>query len=131
MVFVSLPSTGRQVQQDTTSVGSNIVNSNKIVSKEEESTTNESAEIIEINQTWEVLVSGNPFNDNFGLNVKSNLNDDISVRILDMNGKILQESSYSIDLLNSTKFGEGFSYVTIFVIVTQWTMTKTIKVIKS
>ena len=132
MVFVNLPSTGKQMQ-DTDS------NSQEITSTSSEETRNNAdnledtkqQEVVEINSNWDLIVLGNPFNTEFGISITSDSDELCKIQILDMSGKIISETNDTPSELTNQKFGQNLTNGTYFIKLIQGLNIKVVKVIKA
>ncbi|RYZ52285.1 MAG: T9SS type A sorting domain-containing protein, partial [Sphingobacteriales bacterium] len=72
----------------------------------------------------------NPFADNFSLNVTTASDDNISVKVYDMTGRLLETRIVNADEIKSLELGDSYPAGVYNVIVGQSTEVKTLRVIK-
>ncbi len=78
----------------------------------------------------EVKVYPNPFSDAFNLNVLTLSEDNVSLSIYDMVGKLIENREVSAAEVNELQLGNKYPSGVYNVIVTQGTEVKTLRVIK-
>jgi Putative metal-binding motif/Secretion system C-terminal sorting domain len=79
---------------------------------------------------FNAIVSPNPFGDSFGLEVTTNADQLIEVKIYDMLGKLIQSSRSNTSEISQLTFGANFPSGVYSVIVSQGENIKTLRVIK-
>lgn len=73
----------------------------------------------------------NPFNNTFKFNVNSSSNENLSIKIYDMLGKLIDNNNTSISEINNLEIGQNFSKGIYNIVVTQGENTKTMRVVKN
>ncbi|NMH25301.1 beta strand repeat-containing protein [Flavobacterium solisilvae] len=77
-----------------------------------------------------VIAYPNPYANGFNLDIASNNSSDISVKVYDMLGRLIENKEVNFDNLKTTTFGNGYPTGVYNVIVTQENHSKTLRVVK-
>jgi hypothetical protein len=79
---------------------------------------------------FEVTASPNPFDNNFGMFLNSTSTEDVSIRVYDMIGKLVEQREVKSGDVVMQEIGARFPSGVYNVIVTQGAEVKTLRVIK-
>jgi GEVED domain/Fibronectin type III domain/Secretion system C-terminal sorting domain/Bacterial Ig-like domain (group 2) len=85
---------------------------------------------LEVVNVFEALAYPNPFADNFKLDVKTNSELNIQVRVYDMIGKLVEDKMINASDIQNFELGNNYPSGVYNVIVSQASNTKTLRVIK-
>jgi Concanavalin A-like lectin/glucanases superfamily/Ig-like domain CHU_C associated/Putative metal-binding motif/Secretion system C-terminal sorting domain len=85
---------------------------------------------IEVVNMFEALAYPNPFAENFKLEVKTNSEQDIQVRVYDMIGKLVEDKMINASDIQNFELGNHYPSGVYNVIVSQESNTKTLRVIR-
>jgi trimeric autotransporter adhesin len=85
---------------------------------------------LEVANTFEALAYPNPFAENFKLDVKTNSEANIHVRVYDMIGKLVEDKMINASDIQNFELGNQYPSGVYNVIVSQESNTKTLRVIK-
>ena len=85
---------------------------------------------LEIANVFEALAYPNPFAENFKLDVKTNSEASIQVRVYDMIGKLVEDKMINASDIQNFELGNQYPTGVYNVIVSQESNTKTLRVIK-
>jgi Secretion system C-terminal sorting domain/Putative metal-binding motif len=85
---------------------------------------------LEVATVFEALAYPNPFAENFKLEVKTNSEQDIQVRVYDMIGKLVEDKMINASDIQNFELGNHYPSGVYNVIVSQESNTKTLRVIK-
>jgi formylmethanofuran dehydrogenase subunit C len=77
-----------------------------------------------------VIAYPNPYTNGFNLDIASNNSSDITVKVYDMLGRLIENKEVNFENLNTTTFGNGYPAGVYNVIVTQENDSKTLRVVK-
>ena len=80
---------------------------------------------------FEVISSPNPFSESFKLNIKTSSEENITLRVYDMLGKLIEDTTVAAPELENFEIGSKLSSGTYNVIVKQGENEKTVRVIKN
>jgi hypothetical protein len=72
----------------------------------------------------------NPFNDRFVINLDTLDDSEVTVRIYDMTGRLIEDMTVSKTLLRSTAIGEGYPSGVLNIVVNQGNNIKALRVVK-
>lgn len=86
--------------------------------------------VLEVSNVFDVLAFPNPFASNFKLNVTTNSDAILQVKIYDMLGKIIEKRTVTTDEIQTLEVGANYPSGVYNVIVSQGDVTKTLRVIK-
>ena len=79
---------------------------------------------------FKAVASPNPFNADFGIEITTTSQDNVSVKVYDMLGRMVESTEVKVSDLNATKVGEQYPAGVYNVIVSQSGIVKTLRVIK-
>jgi len=85
---------------------------------------------LEVANVFEALAYPNPFTENFKLDVKTNSEANIQVRVYDMIGKLVEDKMINASDIQNFELGSQYPSGVYNVIVSQESNTKTLRVIK-
>jgi hypothetical protein len=85
---------------------------------------------LEVANVFEALAYPNPFDANFKLDVKTNSEIDLEVRVYDMIGKLVEQRKVTASDIQTLEVGANYPSGVYNVIVSQGETTKTLRVIK-
>ncbi len=94
------------------------------------SRTINSETVLEIAKTFEVVAYPNPFAENFKLDVKTNNETTIQVRVYDMIGKLVEDKMINGSNIQNFEFGNHYPSGVYNIVISQESETKTLRVIK-
>jgi hypothetical protein len=86
--------------------------------------------VLEVANVFEAITSPNPFTENFQLEVKTNNEADIDIRVYDMIGKLVEHKTVIATDIQTIEVGSNYPSGVYNVIVSQEQTTKTLRVIK-
>ena len=95
-----------------------------------QSTTARSNDQIQLNSSFDAVISPNPSKDNFSLNLKTESKSLVQVDVYDITGKIIEKNIYDLDTLSNLNIGDKYQSGIYNIIITQDENTKTVKLIK-
>lgn len=79
---------------------------------------------------FKVVAAPNPFNGNFGIDVITSSQDNVSVKVYDMLGRMIESTEVKVSDLNATKVGAPYPAGVYNVIVSQSGNVKALRVVK-
>lgn len=79
---------------------------------------------------FDATVAPNPFSDNFTVNIQSPSLEDITIKVYDMIGKLVDEQTLETINVSEYQLGKGYSSGVYNIIVSQGENTKTLRVVK-
>ena len=82
------------------------------------------------NNIFEVTASPNPFDNNFGMFLNATSTEDVSIRVYDMIGKLIEQRAVKATEVVTQEVGNNYPSGVYNVIVTQGAEVKTLRVIK-
>ena len=85
---------------------------------------------LEVGTVFEAMSYPNPFAENFKLDVKTNSESNIQVRVYDMIGKLVEDKMINTSDIQNFEIGTQYPSGDYNVIVSQESNTKTLRVIK-
>jgi len=85
---------------------------------------------LEVVNMFEALAYPNPFAENFKLDVKTNSEQEIQVRVYDMIGKLVEDKMINASDIQNFELGNHYPSGVYNVIVSQESNTKTLRVIR-
>jgi hypothetical protein len=85
---------------------------------------------LEVENVFEALAYPNPFAENFKLDVKTNSEANIQVRVYDMIGKLVEDKMINASDIQNFELGNQYPSGVYNVIVSQESNTKTLRVIR-
>ena len=83
-----------------------------------------------LTEDFKVLAMPNPFSYNFAIDMTSNANDKVGIKIYDMIGKLIEAREVEFMDINNVSIGENYPSGVYNVIVNQGENVKTLRVIK-
>ena len=83
-----------------------------------------------LTENFKVLAMPNPFSNNFAIDMTSNANDKVGIKIYDMIGKLIEVRDVEFIDINTVSIGENYPSGVYNVIVNQGENVKTLRVIK-
>jgi len=79
---------------------------------------------------FRAVVYPNPYTEGFAIDMDSPLTDDVSVRVYDMVGKLIEQAEVSFDRIETQQFGERYPSGVYNIVLTQGAIVKTLRVVK-
>jgi uncharacterized repeat protein (TIGR01451 family) len=86
--------------------------------------------VLEVANVFEAIAYPNPFTENFQLEVKTNNEADLEIRVYDMIGKLVEQKTVTATDIQTIEVGSNYPSGVYNVIVSQEQTTKTLRVIK-
>jgi hypothetical protein len=85
---------------------------------------------LDVNNVFDALAYPNPFAENFKLDVKTNSESNIQIRVYDMIGKLLEDKMINVSDIQNFELGNQYPSGVYNVIVSQENNNKTLRVVK-